>query len=95
MLDSAFLSALGHPVRLQALVHFERTPASARELAVTVGLSTSATLHHERKLEATGLIEEVATRKRRGFTESVWGTTTTGWGDLERLLRAAAPRARR
>jgi predicted transcriptional regulator len=91
MLDQDFLAAVGHPVRLQALVLFERTPSSARELAAMVGLSPSATLYHVRKLAAVGLIETAETRRRRAFEERVWRTTTSGWAELERLLRAAAP----
>jgi DNA-binding transcriptional ArsR family regulator len=94
MLDHDFLAAVGHPVRLQALVLFERTPSSARELAAIVGQSPSATLYHVRKLEAAGLIVASETRRRRAFEERVWRTTTTGWGHLEQLLRAAAPPAR-
>ena len=91
MLDQDFLAAVGHPVRLQALVLFERTPSSARELADVVGLSPSATLYHVRKLQAAGLVEAAETRRRRAFEERVWRTTTSGWGALEKLLQAAAP----
>jgi DNA-binding transcriptional ArsR family regulator len=90
MLDPDFLSAIGHPVRLQALVLFERTPSSARELAVLVGLSPSATLYHVEKLRKAGLISEAEIRRRRAFDERVWRTTTTGWAKLERLLARAA-----
>ena len=93
MLDRVFLlAAIGHPVRLQALVLFERTPSSARELASLVGLRPSATLYHVRKLAAAGLIETPEIRRRRAFEERVWRTTSpSGWAELERLLRAAAP----
>jgi DNA-binding transcriptional ArsR family regulator len=95
MLDSDFLSALGHPVRFQALVLFDGTPSSAGELAAIVGLSPSATLYHVRRLAELGLIEEAETRRRRAFEERVWRTTTTGWNKLETLLQAAMPPARR
>lgn len=92
MLDQAFLyAAVGHPVRLQALVLFEKTPASARELGVATGLTPSAALYHVRKLADAGLVEPHQIRKRRAFEERVWRTTSTGWGKLERLLRAAVP----
>jgi DNA-binding transcriptional ArsR family regulator len=94
MLDPEFLSALGHPARLQALVLFERQPASARELATIVGLTPSATLYHVRKLHEAGLIEQVDTRHRRAFDERVWRTRTTGWAKVEKLLGAAASRSR-
>jgi len=92
MLDEAFLyAAVGHPVRLQALVLFEKTPSSARELGVLVGLSPSAALYHVRKLAEAGLVEPHEIRRRRAFEERVWRTTTTGWGKLERLLRSTVP----
>jgi predicted transcriptional regulator len=90
MLDPDFLSAIGHPVRLQALVLFERTPSSARELAELVGLSSSAALYHVDKLAQAGLIEEAGTRRRRAFDERVWRTRSTGWAELEQLLGRAA-----
>jgi DNA-binding transcriptional ArsR family regulator len=92
MLEETFLvAAVGHPVRLQALVLFERTPSSARELGELVGLSPSAALYHVRKLADAGLVEPHEIRRRRAFEERVWRTTTSGWGKLERLLRAAVP----
>jgi predicted transcriptional regulator len=92
MLDPVFLSALGHPVRLQALVLFERTPSSARELAEVVGLSPQAALYHVRKLQDAGLIEEADTRRRRAFDERIWRTRTTGWAALEAVLKEQAAR---
>jgi predicted transcriptional regulator len=88
MLDPDFLSAIGHPVRFQALVLFERTPSSARELAQRVGLSPTATLYHVSKLEKAGLIE--ATGAPRPYAERVWRTRSTGWAELERLLNGVA-----
>jgi DNA-binding transcriptional ArsR family regulator len=93
MLDSIFMSALGHPARLQALVHFERQPASAREVAAAVELSPSAMAYHVRKLLEAGLIEQVDVRHRRAFEERVWQTTTKGWGRLEKLLIDLAERS--
>jgi predicted transcriptional regulator len=90
MLDPVFLSAIGHPVRFRALVLFERTPSSARELAELVGLSPSATLYHVAKLEQAGLIVAAETRRRRAFDERVWRTRSTGWAELEHLLVRAA-----
>jgi predicted transcriptional regulator len=90
MLDPVFLSAIGHPVRFQALVLFEREPASARELAAQVGLSPRATLHHVAKLEKAGLIEVVGTRRRRAFEERLWRTRSTGWAELEAMLAQTA-----
>jgi predicted transcriptional regulator len=90
MLDPVFLAAIGHPVRFQALVLFERTPSSARELSALVGLSPRATLHHVEKLARAGLIEVAETRRRRAFDERVWRTRTTGWAELEERLAEAA-----
>lgn len=95
MLEESFLlAAVGHPVRLQALVMFERKPGSARELGAVVGMTPSAALYHVRKLEDAGLIETIETRRRRAFDERVWKPTTSGWGKLERLLLAAMPPGR-
>jgi predicted transcriptional regulator len=88
MLDPDFLSAIGHPVRLQALVLFERTPSSARELGQLVGLSPGAALYHVSKLEQAGLIE--ATGAPRPYSERVWRTRTAGWAELEQLLGGVA-----
>jgi DNA-binding transcriptional ArsR family regulator len=93
MLDPRFMSALGHPARLQALVLFERQPASSRELAEVVALSPTATAYHVRKLLEAGLIEQVDTRHRRAFEERVWRTTATGWARLEKLLTDVARRS--
>ena len=86
MLDPDFLSALGHPTRLQALVLFEQRPASARELAAVVGATPSAALYHVYRLRDAGLIEQVASRRRRAFDEGLWRTRTTGWAKIERML---------
>src|ERR1700759_3651369 len=86
MLDEAVLTAIGHPVRLRALVLFETTPSSAGELGKVVGMSTSATLHHIRRLEAVGLIEVADTRRRRACEEHVWRTKSAGWIAVQELL---------
>jgi DNA-binding transcriptional ArsR family regulator len=86
MLDPAFLSVLSHPARLQALVLLERGPASSRELAAEVGLKPSAMAHHVRRLDESGLIEQVDSRRRRAFDERIWRTRGTGWAELEQLL---------
>ena len=93
MLDPTFMSALGHPARLQALVLFEQRPASAREVAEVVGLRPSAMAYHVRKLQEAGLIEQVDTRHRRAFEERVWRSRTTGWKRLEKLLADLAQRS--
>jgi len=90
MLDPAFLSVLSHPARLQALVLLEQRPASSRELAAEVGLQPSAMAHHVRRLDESGLIEQVDTRRRRAFDERIWRTRRTGWGELEQMLRTVS-----
>ncbi|WCB92486.1 hypothetical protein DSM104299_01182 [Baekduia alba] len=93
MLDPDFLSALGHPARLRALVFLEARPASSREIAGEVGLSPSATAYHVRKLHEVGLIEPVDTRQRRAFEERVWRTRSRGWAKLAKHLAETAQRS--
>jgi DNA-binding transcriptional ArsR family regulator len=93
MLDPDFMSALGHPARLQALVLLEQRAASTREIAAEVGLSPTATNFHIRKLEQAGLIEQVDARRRRGFEEAVWRTRSKGWARVAKLLAQAADSA--
>jgi DNA-binding transcriptional ArsR family regulator len=93
MLERDFLTMLSHPARLQALVLFERQPASATELAKVVDLSLSATCWHVRKLHEAGLIEQVDSRKQRAFEQRIWQTNPKGWADVERRLQKIATRA--
>lgn len=90
LLDPTFLSALGHPVRLAALVLFERRPSSARELAEHVGLKPDAARHHVRTLDRAGLLRVVETRVRRGQEESVYAPRVQGWAKLDAQLRRMA-----
>ena len=84
MLDPDFLAAIGHPVRLRALVLFERGPGSAGDLAAHVGLSVSAVAYHVRRLADAGLIEEAGTRG--AGAERLWRPRATGWAELQGLL---------
>ncbi len=87
MLDPDFLAAVGHPVRLRALVLFEREPGTTSDLAALAGLSTSAAGYHVGRLAAAGLIEEAGTGaggRRR------WRARATGWARLQALLAASA-----
>jgi predicted transcriptional regulator len=95
MLDPVFLAAIGHPVRFEALVLFERAPTSTRELAARVGLSPGATAHHVKELERAGLIAVAETRRRGRRDERFWRTRTTGWAELEAVLTQAAERVAR
>jgi DNA-binding transcriptional ArsR family regulator len=91
MLDPDFLAAIGHPVRLRALVLFEREPSSASDLAALVGLSASAVAYHVRRLADAGLIEEAGTRGPGA--ERLWRTRGRGWAELQKLLAETAGEA--
>ena len=86
MLDPDFLAAIGHPVRLNALVLLEREPGSASDLAALAGLSPTAIAYHVRRLADAGLIEEAGTRGEGAAAERLWRTRTTGWAGLQELL---------
>jgi DNA-binding transcriptional ArsR family regulator len=58
------------PLRRRLLLRLA-TPASASQLAVEFGTSRQKLNYHLRKLEDAGLVELVAQRRRRGFTERV------------------------
>jgi DNA-binding transcriptional ArsR family regulator len=90
-LDRSFLAALGHPLRLTALVLFERRAASARELGELAGVSSTAAAYHVRTLEQAGLLRQEGSRRRRAFDEALWRTSTPGWSELEDHMRSMAP----
>lgn len=87
MLDPTFVAAISHPVRLAALVLFEREPSSTIELAAHVGLKPDAARHHVRVLDRAGLLQVTETRTRRGQVESVYTTRSGGWAEIDRQLR--------
>ncbi|RZQ63018.1 winged helix-turn-helix domain-containing protein [Amycolatopsis suaedae] len=62
------------PLRRQLLERL-RTPASASELAAELKLPRQRLGYHLRQLEEAGLVELVAQRQRRGFTERVLRAT--------------------
>ncbi|ATQ42185.1 ArsR/SmtB family transcription factor [Caulobacter mirabilis] len=62
------------PVR-RALLEQLQTPASASQLAETLGMSRQKLNYHLRALEAAGLIHLVEERRRRGFVERVLAAT--------------------
>jgi DNA-binding transcriptional ArsR family regulator len=90
MLDPDFLAAIGHPVRLRALVLLEREPGSAGDLAALAGLSPGAIAYHVRRLADAGLIEEAGRRGAGATAERLWRTRATGWAGLQDLLVEAA-----
>jgi DNA-binding transcriptional ArsR family regulator len=58
------------PLRRRLLTRLAE-PASASQLAPEFGVSRQNLNYHLRKLEEAGLVEVVAQRQRRGFTERV------------------------
>lgn len=86
MLDPDFLAAIGHPVRLRALVLLEQAPGSVGDLAGQAGLPPGAVAYHVRRLAVAGLIEEAGMRG----TERLWRTRATGWAGLRDLLAETA-----
>jgi DNA-binding transcriptional ArsR family regulator len=90
MLDPDFLAAIGHPVRLRALVTLEREPSSASDLAALAGLSPTAIAYHVRRLADAGLIEEAGTRGTGAAAERLWRARAKGWATVQELLVEAA-----
>jgi DNA-binding transcriptional ArsR family regulator len=86
MLDPDFLSAIGHPLRLRALVRLERAPATVRVLAEEAGAPLDEVAAHVRQLASAGLVEEAGVVGG----EPQWRPRATGWAELEALLVAAA-----
>ncbi len=53
------LAALAHPVRSRLVAHLrEAGPATATELAATLGTNSGATSYHLRRLESVGLVRD-------------------------------------
>lgn len=72
MLDDAGTARVAlSPLRRELLARL-REPASAAGLAEALGVPRQKIGYHLRVLEKTGLIAEVSTRKRRGFTEKLF-----------------------
>lgn len=59
------------PVRSQLLALLADEPASATQLAATLGLSRQKVNYHLRALEQHGLVQLAEERQRRGFVERV------------------------
>lgn len=66
------------PLRRRLLVRLAK-PASATELAPEFGVSRQKLNYHLRKLEDAGLVELVAERQRRGFTERVFRSSADAY----------------
>jgi DNA-binding transcriptional ArsR family regulator len=76
------------PLRRRLLMRLA-VPASASELAPEFGVSRQKLNYHLRRLEEAGLVELVAERRRRGFTERVL-RSVAGFA-VEAEVRLAAP----
>jgi DNA-binding transcriptional ArsR family regulator len=75
------------PLRRRLLVRLSE-PASATELAPEFGVSRQKLNYHLRKLEDAGLVELVAVRQRRGFTERMFRARADAYVIDPALVRA-------
>lgn len=75
------------PLRRRLLVRLSE-PASATEVAPEFGVSRQKLNYHLRKLEDAGLVELVAVRQRRGFTERVFRARADAYVIDPALVRA-------
>src|SRR5687768_9306564 len=75
------------PLRRRLLVRLSQ-PASATELAPEFGVSRQKLNYHLRKLEDAGLVELVAVRQRRGFTERMFRARADAYVIDPALVRA-------
>jgi DNA-binding transcriptional ArsR family regulator len=66
------------PLR-RRLLELMRTPASATELGVALGLSRQKVNYHVRALETAGLVRLVEERQRRGCTERMLQATADSY----------------
>ena len=73
--DPAQLKAIAHPTRTRLLNALEATPASAKQLAVSLGLTHGNVGHHLKVLEKAGLVEVIEERKVRALTERIFAPT--------------------
>ncbi len=100
------LKAIAHLVRTRLLTALEASPASAKQLAVSLDLTHGNVGHHLKVLERAGLIEVIEERKVRALTERIFAPTydrlriEVGEGGLDKLHflfeqagREAAPQA--
>jgi len=85
------LKAIAHPIRTRLLNALEATPASAKQLSESLGLTHGNVGHHLKVLERAGLIEVVEERKVRALTERIFAPTydrlriEVGEGGLDKL----------
>jgi DNA-binding transcriptional ArsR family regulator len=70
--DPRYVKALIHPLRIRILALLEERDASPVQLAQQLDASLGTVAYHVRTLEKLGLIELVATHRRRGAIEHVY-----------------------
>jgi DNA-binding transcriptional ArsR family regulator len=85
-LDAKRLGALAHPLRIQILAAAESEAVSPSDLAVALGEPLGVVAYHFRVLHTVGLIELVATERRRGSIQSFYRASGHGWTDLAATL---------
>ncbi|KRE61099.1 helix-turn-helix domain-containing protein [Nostocoides sp. Soil756] len=93
-LDGAALKVLAHPLRSRLLSTLRVAgPATATDLAGTLGTNSGATSYHLRRLEAIGLVEDTGDGegKRRLWraathSHSYWASDMVGDEDAETAL---------
>lgn len=66
------VKALAHPLRYRVFERLVDEPCTGRQLAETLGTSPTQLYHHLGVLERSGLIRQVATRRKRGTTEKYY-----------------------
>ena len=63
------VKALAHPLRFRLFERLIDEPRTGKQLADMLGSRPTQLYHHLRVLERSGLIRQVATRRKRGTTE--------------------------
>lgn len=91
--DQRIVRAMGHPVRLQALVILNERVASPNEIAKELGESVGHVSYHIKVLKECECIELVDTAPRRGAMEHYYRATDRAfvnsdeWGTLPASIR--------
>lgn len=91
--DQRIVRAMGHPVRLQALVILNERVASPNEISKELGESVGHVSYHIKVLKECQCIELVDTAPRRGAMEHYYRATDRAfvnsdeWGTLPASLR--------
>lgn len=83
--DFQLIDEITNPIRSRLMGRL-RKPASAAELADQMGVPVTRLYHHINRLESTGLIRVVATRKSGAVTERRYQVTAKNFGLAEHLF---------